>query len=220
VEQKERHGSCFSGAKDLKHGLNTHGGEKMIRSIALSFVSLLLVGGVALAQPGPGKGMGPGRGGHGDKLCGPALLHAHPDVLKAKMGLNDAQIKKIQALRNNFASQRIKLQAQAQQLMLQMSTLLEADLPDQNKVIDLSRKIRGVRGQLVEEGIKTALKVGQILTKEQRTAMRAQCPRMGMGMGMGMGMHGGMGMGRGGMGRGGMGRGMGKGRFGEGGSWD
>jgi len=151
-------------------------------------MSLLLFQGAAEAR-GPGKGGGPMKEmgmGHGmGGNCAVALMHAHPDVLKAKLGLNDSQIAQIQSTRVNFLSKQIKLRSQVQQDELQMGVLFQADLPDQAKVLDLQRKIRGLRGQIAEERIKTHLKFLQILTKDQRAFLRTHCPPMGGGMGQG-----------------------------------
>jgi len=115
------------------------------------------------------------------------LMHAPGDVLKLKLGLNDGQVAKLLPIRTAFQSKRITLTAQMQQIGLQLRTLFEAgDLPDTNKVIDLSRKLRNVRGNLEEERIKTQLKLLGTLTKEQRTKLRTECmhgPRPGMGKG-------------------------------------
>jgi Spy/CpxP family protein refolding chaperone len=136
--------------------------------------------------------------GHGMRGCGMALIHAHPDVLKAKFGLTDGQVSQLAPLRTGFLTKRIQLHSQVQQLGLQMKGLFEADLPDQNKVLDVSRKIRNLQGQIAEERIKTMLKIMQVLTKDQRTQLRAHCPMPGMGMGMGMGKGKGEGWGEGG----------------------
>jgi Spy/CpxP family protein refolding chaperone len=186
----------------------------------MAVVLVTLLPAVALAQPfgrghggmGHGMGMGGMGGGMGLGLCAGMLMRAHPDVLKAKLSATDAQVKQIEAARVNFFSQRIKLQSQAQQLMLQGRSLLLADLPDLNKVLDLSRKMRGVRGQMMEERIKASFKMLQALTKEQRATLRTQCTS-----GKGMGKGGGWGKG-GRWGGGGWGKGGGGG--GGGGDWD
>ena len=63
--------------------------------------ALFLMGSVSEAQP---WGKGRKGGGHGRCM---RLMKAHPDVLKAKLGLNDAQIKKIQDIGYNKASKAI-----------------------------------------------------------------------------------------------------------------
>ena len=136
------------------------------------------------------------------------LMKAHPEMLKAKLGLDDAQIKKIQKIWYNKASKAIKLRAEVQQLRLKMRMLMQTDLPDENKVLTLHRKIRSIRGKMAEEKIKAKFKVLRTLTKEQRTKYRAMCPK---GMGHGKWRR----MGRGGRGGWGQGKGMGR----RGGGW-
>lgn len=194
--------------------------------VGLTMGGLLLIGLPAMAQPGPGRGPGPGPGpgpgfgpgpgrgfgpggGRGFGRCGGMLMRAHPDVLKAKLGLNETQIARVRAIRTNLASKRIKLHAEVQQLRLKQAELFEADLPDQNKVLGLMRQVRGLRGRLAEERIKAHLGVLSVLTKDQRTQLRTQCATMAKGR------WGGKGWGRGH----GRGRGWGRGPGGGGPGW-
>lgn len=117
-------------------------------------------------------------------------MKAHPDMLKAKLGLSDTQIQTIQKTWYNMASKKIKTRAAVQQLRLKMRMMMQADMPDENKVLALHRKIRALRGKMAEEKIKAKFKVMRTLTKQQRTKYRAMCPR-GMGHGKwGRGKHG------------------------------
>jgi Spy/CpxP family protein refolding chaperone len=167
--------------------------------------ALLFMATPAMAQPGHGMGMGGmgmGMGMGPIAHCGMMLMHAPPAALKAKLGLNDGQIAKLQPLRTNFQSKKIGLEAQAKQAGLQLKTYLEtADLPDQKKVLDLARKINNVHWQIVEERVKAQIQIMQILTKDQRTKLRTDCATMGPG-GPGKGGHGHWGGGQGGHGPG------------------
>jgi Spy/CpxP family protein refolding chaperone len=189
-------------------------------ALTLSIASFAFSG-IALAQPGLGGGFGRGggmrmggMGGMGGRCAG-MVMRAHPDVLKARLGLSDQQVQQLVPLRNNLMSKSITLRAQAAQLGVQLKTVMEADLPDQAKVLDLMRKMRGVRGQLQEERAKAGLKAMQILTKDQRTKLRTEC---GPGAGWGRrGAFGPGGFGPGGRGRRGGGWGGGAGGWGGGG---
>ncbi len=163
----------------------------------LALGAIFFLASVAEAQPWGKKGRG--RRGHRG-AC--KLMKAHPDMLKAKLGLNDAQIKKIQKIWYNKASKGIKARAEVQQLRLKMRMLMQTDLPDEAKVLAIHRKIRNLRGKMAEEKIKAKFKVLRTLTKDQRTKYRAMCPR-GMGHGHGKWKRGGRGgwHGKGRMGR-------------------
>lgn len=154
-------------------------------------------------------GWGFGRGG-----CGGWLLTAHPDVLRAQLGLTEAQVAQIQPVRASLQQKIIQQQAAIDQLQLQLQNLYDQDAPDQGKVLELNRKMRSLRGQTAEERIKAGLKVMQLLTHQQRAMVRTQCPGMGLARGTGRGWGGG-GWGCRGSGRGGWGRGGG-----WGGGWD
>jgi Spy/CpxP family protein refolding chaperone len=153
----------------------------MTRAVGLvSIITLLLASATSSAEEGrrgrhKGLGLGP---------CGIALMRGHPDVLKARFKLTDAQINKLKPLRLAFLTKQIQLKAQMAQLGLQMKTLFEGDLPDTKKVLDLYRKIRNAGSQIGEERLKVQLTFMGSLTKEQRSQMRLQCPMMGLGMGM------------------------------------
>ena len=149
-----------------------------------TFGALLLLATPALAQPGQGHmgGMGMGGGfGMGGMAgpivrCGMMLMHTPPAALKAKLGLSDAQVAKLQPIRTNFMSKQIGMEAQAKQAGLQLKTYVEgADVPDQKKVLDLARKINNVHWQMVEERVKAQIQMLQVLSKDQRTKLRAEC---------------------------------------------
>ena len=168
-----------------------------VQASILALGAVFFVASVAEAQRPFGKR---GRGHRGCKL-----MKAHPEMLKAKLGINDAQVQKIQKIWYNKASKGIKARAEVQQLRLKMRMLMQADLPNEAKVLALHRKIRTIRGRMAEEKIKGKLSVMRILTKEQRAKFRKIC---GHGMGHGK-------WGRGGHGKGGRGGKGGKGRMGR-----
>jgi Spy/CpxP family protein refolding chaperone len=151
----------------------------MRRTIGVVSVVMLLAS-AASAEEGRHvrhKGLGLGH-------CGIALLRGHPDVLKARFNLTDAQINKLKPLRLAFLTKQIQTKADIAKLGLQMKTLFEGDLPDTKKVLDVYRKIRNLTNQIGEERIKLQLTFLGSLTKEQRAKLRLQCPMKGLGMGM------------------------------------
>ena len=151
----------------------------------LSAGALLLLGGVAVAKHGwYGHGGGPQAGAAGHP-CKALLLHAPPTVLKAKLGLDDAQIKKLQGLREALMGKGSDLRAQAQRQQLALKKLLAQDLPQEAAVLDALRKLRGTRGQLQEERVKAMVQALALLTAPQRAKLRAECPGAGVGMGQG-----------------------------------
>jgi Spy/CpxP family protein refolding chaperone len=111
-------------------------------------------------------------------------MRAHPDVLKTKLGLNDGQVALVKKVRTNFLNKRITARAEIQKLRLQMRTLYESsDIPNEQKLLNLMRKMRGQRGRLTEERVKTHLRIMRVLTKEQRVQLRAKCMERGWGKG-------------------------------------
>ena len=165
--------------------------KTITRSALLAGAVFLLFSPAAEAQRGRGKGPGRGPGwgaggwGGGPRLrCARLLMWAHPDALKAKLALNDGQVARISKVRMNFVQKRVTVRAEIQKLRLQMRTLYESsDIPNEQKLLNLMRKIRGQRGKLNEERVKTHLRVMRILTKEQRVQLRAKCMELGPGRG-------------------------------------
>ncbi|MBK8480993.1 MAG: Spy/CpxP family protein refolding chaperone [Proteobacteria bacterium] len=154
--------------------------------VLLTASALLLLGGVAAAKRSRG---GPGAAPHGrpGHPCMGLLMHAPPPVLKAKLGLDEAQIKKLEGLRAALMGKGVELRAQVQKQQLALRALLAQDLPQEAAVLDALRKVRGLRGQLHEERIKTMIKVLGLLSPPQRAKLRAACPGDGKGEGKGKG---------------------------------
>lgn len=158
---------------------------------------------LAQAQPGPhgkgmfrGGGMGGGHRGFRGGRCR-KLLRAHPDVLKAKFGFTDAQIKKIHAIQDNFASKRIAHGARAMQLKIKLRRMMQQDTPNEARVLALHRQIRALRGKIAEEGIKARIRTMGSMTKQQRTQFRQKCGKHGKRGWQGKRGRGGRGWGRG-----------------------
>ena len=111
--------------------------------------------------------------------CGRALMHAHPDVLKAQTRTHWCQLKTIQAVRTNFFNKRVDLRAAMDKEQIKLRALWDADVPNEGQVLAHMRKVRGLRGKLHEERVKAQIKVLRTLTKQQRTTLRANCAKFG-----------------------------------------
>jgi hypothetical protein len=147
--------------------------------------------------------------------CRAAVLRAPLPVLKQRLGLDDAQASRIQAIRTNYQQKLAKHSGRLEKHRVAMQQLMQADVPDQGKVLAEMRRGRALRGKIREERAKARLKILATLNKDQRNLLRSWCPRLGAG-GPGWGQ--GAGLGRGGAwgAGGGWGRGRGGGR---GGGW-
>lgn len=185
----------------------------MRRMIITSLIAgaVLALSGTAEARRwggGPGHGHGPGMWGErmgGLRHCGKMLMHMPPEELKAKLKLDDKQLARAEALRDNLANKHIDLKAKLAKDALKLRKLMEADLPDQGKVLAQMRRMRSTRGVLAEEKVKAYLGFLSLLNAEQRKQVRELCHRPGRGFGKGWGPgrrggHGGRGWGPGGPG--------------------
>ena len=165
----------------------------MRRMITTSLVAaaVLAISGPAEARRwggGPGHGPGPGPGMRGGGMsgvghCGRMLMRVPPQELKAKLKLDDKQLARATALRDNLANKQIDLRAKLAKNKLKLRKLMEADLPDQHKVLAEMRRMRGTRGVLTEESVKAYLRFLAVLTAEQRKQVREMCSHRGRGFG-------------------------------------
>lgn len=156
--------------------------------LPIGLLALLTIPSLAEARGPWGPGGGRGRGGPGKMFrCGRALMHAHPDVLKAQLGLTGAQLKTLQAVRTNFFNKRVDLRAAMGKEQIKLRALWDADVPNEGQVLAHMRKVRGLRGKLHEERVKAQIKVLRTLTMQQRTKLRANCAKFGPGGGRGFG---------------------------------
>ena len=118
---------------------------------------------------------------------------AQPAAFKASLGLDEAQVAKIQAIHKNMVAKRTAHGAALQKLRQQQASQNQMDLPDEATVLTLMRKNRALRGKMAEEHGKARLRILKVLTLEQRAKLQAQCPTGGkgaMGAGCGSGRHG------------------------------
>jgi len=146
----------------------------MTLATGAALVAMLMTGAVEARPFGGRGGGGHGFGGPG-KRCARALLHGHPDRIKAELKLSDAQWARLEPLRDNFMQKRIRYRAEMQQVGLKLRKQMQVDLPNEGQVLRLMRQQRSIRGKLAEEGAKTHLRALAVLNPEQRKALRERC---------------------------------------------
>lgn len=161
---------------------------------------------------GPGHGMGPGMGRRGP---GP-LMRAPLSVLKKRLGLSAAQVRKVKALRaKDIHRKMLRLRLKTRQIRAEMRAEFLKEQPNLLKLGVLQKKLQAVRNRMSDQRFKVRLQVIRILTPEQRMRARAGVRRFMRHRGR-FGRRGGWGRRgngrRGGWGRGGRGGGGGWGR--------
>ena len=109
-------------------------------TLSLSLCALLLssLSDRAAAQPGPGWGWGMGGG-----------LGPHVEVLRARLGLSDGQVAKIQAIRSNLLAKQVKHRTATEGLWSKMALLDQAEIPDQFGSISPRRMANRVMSELL-----------------------------------------------------------------------
>ena len=155
----------------------------MIRKL---FIATLLLCAAAVAQPpqgAPGMQGGPGFGEHHRNfgqppdggmrpLLPPGRWWKNAEVAKT-IGLNDAQVQKIEQI---FVDSRMKLvdvHATLQKEEIKLEPLLEADNPDESAVLAAIDRITAARATLEKANAQMAFAIRRVLTPEQWKKLRA-----------------------------------------------
>ncbi len=154
----------------------------MIRKLLIATVILC---GAALAQGGPGGGgpgmdgphrewdgphkFGDGDGGH--PLMAPGRWWKRAGVAKA-LGLDDAQIQKIEEIFQDSRLKLVDLHANLQKDEIKLEPMIEADNPDENAVLSSIDQIAADRAALVKANAKMAFAIRRVLTPEQWKKLR------------------------------------------------
>jgi Spy/CpxP family protein refolding chaperone len=128
--------------------------------------------------------------GMGGAMCAGALMFGPPDALKSGFGLTDSQIQKIESIRSDLETKMEKHRSKLQSLYLKKRTLMQEDMPPEEKVLELERDIASRRADVAEERIKAWLSIMGELTPQQRANIRAACAPPGSRMGRGPGRRG------------------------------
>jgi len=153
------------------HSNITKGDYIMRTKIGLALVALLVIGIVATAVSQPMKGRG--------KMPRTVL----PGQGKGWMGitppLTAEQMEKISALRTDHQKNSIDLRADLQKKRLDLRTLMTATEPNEKKINGVIEEMGSLRTQLQKQRVSHWLKVREILTPEQRTALKACGLRFG-----------------------------------------
>jgi Spy/CpxP family protein refolding chaperone len=134
---------------------------KKMTMLSLACTAALLVAGTATAQPYGEGGKGFRRGMRGKRI----------EMLKAKLGLTDAQVQQIKAIRADQRARCKPYREQIRPLRQQMRALLQADVVNGAQIVALHARIRSIRQVLGEQRLQSRLKVMRLLTKEQRVKM-------------------------------------------------
>lgn len=136
----------------------------------LSLGAMILVPGLALAQPAGGDGDGFRRGGgfgkgrHGRMMKGLQRM-------KAELNLSEAQQQQLQAIRQSARQEMQTYRQQVKALRVKMRALLQAPVIDESQVYALRAQIQPLNQLMADKRFKTKLAMLQVLSPEQRQKM-------------------------------------------------
>lgn len=143
----------------------------------LSVGALVLTAGPAFAQPkaggdsdgfapqGRGGGWGGQRGGRGQ------MRGKRMEKMKATLGLSDAQMQQIKAIRAGQRAQGKQYRQQLRPLHQQLKALLSAYTVNEAQVLAVHNQLKSIKQLVSEQRFKTRLAVLNVLTQEQRVEM-------------------------------------------------
>ena len=143
---------------------------------ALGAAALLLVPAAATAKPfGRGGGHGFGRKhkrGKGGKALG-ALMHGRLDRIQKRLGLTNAQVAQIKAVRKAHVARVSKLRLTARRVKARMRVEWLEDKPNVFKLRKLHTRLLGVKQKMAKQRFETRLKMTRLLTPAQRLKLRS-----------------------------------------------
>jgi Spy/CpxP family protein refolding chaperone len=171
----------------------------MIRQTCALGITLLVAGGIALAQgppPGPGgppPGSGPGPEGPPSRAGRPPMeraLHAGPPgrwwnnpEMAQKLGLTADQQKKMDAVFQESRLRLIDLNASLQKEEAILEPLIGDDQPEESKILPQIDRVAQARAELEKANARMLLGVRRILTQEQWKKLQSEGPRPRASMG-------------------------------------
>ena len=112
-----------------------------------------------------------------------------PLAMKEKLGLNEDQIKKLEAMDSDYRKISIKNRADRRVAMIDLGSLLDQKNPDRSAIAAKVDEISNLKKQMMMYRIDSLLKLKQVLTPEQYDTVRARM-KARMEGGKGYRMHG------------------------------
>ncbi len=134
-------------------------------------------------MPGPmqGRGMGPGGPGMGFGMGRGAGMGRGPmgrwwmnSALVQKLGINDAQVQKIEKIFQDHRMQLIDLHAAVAKQEATLEPLIEAERPNEAQVTAQIDKIAQARANLEKSNAQMLLAIRQVLTVDQWKQLQSQ----------------------------------------------
>ncbi len=126
---------------------------------------------------GGGPGMGPGMIGHGGMGMGMGGRWWKNSELVKKLGLSDSQVQQIEKAFQDHRMQLIDLRATLEKQEAILQPLVDAERPDEAKVLAQIDKVAQARADLEKSNARMLLAIRRILTVDQWKQLQAQ--RMG-----------------------------------------
>ncbi len=143
---------------------------QMKKWLAISMVSVMLVGTVAFTALGSGFGMCGVGGGKAGKVQGQGRMMGGQRIC-AELKLSDAQQQKVLALRQEMEKETLPLRQQMQQKQLELKKLWESEKLDQGAIEKLQKELAGLRVKMVEKMRAFEVKFKAVLTPEQQAQL-------------------------------------------------
>jgi Spy/CpxP family protein refolding chaperone len=114
-----------------------------------------------------GQGMGMGRG------MGPGMMAIWNDKeLLKKAGISEAQANKIREMHFQNQKDQIKLGSDLRIKQLEMAELMDADKPDDGKILAKAKEVSDLREKLYLQGVQQRLAMKKLITPEQEEKLR------------------------------------------------
>jgi len=129
----------------------------------------------------------------GTSMKGHGMGHGYesfsPLAMKEKLGLNEEQVKALEAMDSDYRKTSIKSRADRRVAMIDLGSLLDQKNPDRSAIAVKVDEISNLKKQMMMYRIDSLLNLKEVLTPEQYDTVRAQM-KARMEGGKGYRMHG------------------------------
>jgi len=140
------------------------------------------MGPMGKGRGGPGQGIGQGMGpcgmgmGRGMRMGrmggpGPMAIWKDKELLK-KAGISEEQANKIRDFHFQNQRDRVKLGSDMKLKQLEMGELMDADKPDEGKIMAKAKEISALREKMFLQGVEQQLTMKKLITPEQEQKLR------------------------------------------------
>ncbi|MCU7492182.1 MAG: Spy/CpxP family protein refolding chaperone [Bacteroidota bacterium] len=143
--------------------------RQIVNILAVALIAVLPLGSLfAQQQQGKGQGKMPGR-----------------QKMLQELNLSQDQKDQIQKLRTEHQKQMVDYRSDIAKTRLDIKNLFTSNNPDEDKILDLTKKVSGIQADMKASSIKNWFQIYNLLNDQQKETFRKMAPMLRERMGEG-----------------------------------